>query len=107
MTDKSYAQKAVEAVRGIPNNARRVYLWEFPEADLAAHQALPDTPRMKTYGDYLAVLAAMQADLEGRGARVVRVKMPVATMLAELEKHGWPNDTKHRSGVTGELGAKL
>ena len=38
MTDKSYAQKAVEAVRGIPNNARWVYLWEFPESDLAAHQ---------------------------------------------------------------------
>lgn len=106
MTDKSYVQKAVEAVRGIPNNARRVYLWEFPEADLAAHQAMPDTPRMKTYGDYLAAIAAMQADLEGRGGVVVRVKFSVATMLAELKKHGWPNDVKHRAGVTNELGAK-
>ncbi|MHB9044345.1 MAG: hypothetical protein ACYC35_00245 [Pirellulales bacterium] len=106
MTDKSYAQKAVEAVRGIPNNARRVYLWEFPEADLAAHQALPDTPRMKTYGDYLAAIAALQADLERRGSIVVRVKFSVATMLAELQERGWLNDVKHRAGVTGELGAK-
>ena len=108
--NKSYAQKAIEAVRGIPHDAKqaaKVCLWEFPPEDFEAHQAMPDTPRLKSYDDYLAVLAAMQADLEGRGARVVRVKMPVATMLAELEKHGWPNDTKHRSGVTGELGAKL
>jgi len=106
VTDKSYAQKAVEAVRGIPNNARRVYLWEFPEADLAAHQALPDTPRMKTYGDYLAAIAALQADLERRGSIVVRVKFSIATMLAELQERGWLNDVKHRAGVTGELGAK-
>ena len=106
MTDKSYAQKAVEAVRGIPNNARRVYLWEFPEADLAAHQALPDTPHMKTYGDYLAAIAALQADLERRGSIVVRVKFSIATMLAELQERGWLNDVKHRAGVTGELGAK-
>ena len=106
MTDKSYAQKAVEAVRGIPNNARRVYLWEFPEADLAAHQALPDTPRMKTHDDYLAAIAALQADLERRGSIVVRVKFSIATMLAELQERGWLNDVKHRAGVTGELGAK-
>ena len=32
--------------------------------------------------------------------------MTVATMLAELAKHNWPNDTKHRAGVTGELRSK-
>ena len=108
--NKSYAQKVIEAVRGIPHDAEqaaKVCLWEFPESDLAAYQAMPDTPRLKSYGDYLAVLAAMQADLEGKGARVVRVKIPVATMLVELEKHNWPNDTEHRAGVTGELGATL
>ena len=26
-------------------------------------------------------------------------------MIAELEKHGWPNDTKHRAKVIGLLGA--
>ena len=68
--NKSYAQKAIEAVRGIPHDAKqaaKVCLWEFPESDLAAYQAMPDTPRLKSYGDYLAVLAAMQADLEGKG----------------------------------------
>lgn len=106
MTDKSYAQKAVEAVRDIPHDARRVYLWEVPEGDFAAYQAMPDTPRLESHGHYLAAIAAMQADLEGRGTRVIRVQFSVATMLAELEKHNWPNDIKHRAGVTGELGAK-
>ena len=67
--DKSYAQKAVEAVRDIPHDARRVYLWEFPPEDFEAYQAMPDTPRLKSHGHYLAVIAAMQADLEGRGTR--------------------------------------
>jgi hypothetical protein len=61
---------------------------------------------MKTYGDYLAAIAALQADLERRGSIVVRAKFSVATMLAELQERGWPNDVKHRAGVTGELGAK-
>lgn len=101
-----YVQKIVEASRGIPSNARRVYLWEFPEGDLAAHQAMPDTPRIKTYGDYLAAIAALQADLERQGSIVVRVRFPVVTMLSELDKHGWPNDAQHRLKVTGELGAR-
>jgi len=107
VTEKSYAQKAVEAVRDVPHDARRVYLWELPPEDFEAYQAMPDTPRLKSHGHYLAVLAAMQADLEGRGTRVVRVQMTLATMLAELARHNWPNDTKHRAGVTGESGAKL
>ena len=70
--NKSYAQKAIEAVRDIPcdaGQAAKVCLWEYPPEDFEAHQAMPDTPRLKSYDDYLAVLAAMQADLEGRGAR--------------------------------------
>ena len=106
MNDKSYTQKAIEAVRGIPGSARRVWLWEFPESDLAAHQALPDVAQVETHGDYLARLAGLQADLEGRGAIVVRVKFPVAVMLAELQKRGWPNDVQHRAEVTAELGIK-
>ncbi len=108
--NKSYAQKVIEAVRGIPHDAKqaaKACLWEFPESDFAAYQAMPDVPRLKSYGDYLAVIAAMQADLERQGTCVVRVQIPVATMLAELEKHHWPNDTEHRAGVTGELGATL
>ena len=105
--NKSYAQKAIEAVRDIPHDAELACLWEFPEGDFAAHQTMPDTPRLKSYGDYLAVLAAIQADVERRGIRVVRVKIPVATMLAELEKHNWPNDLPHRARVTTQLGANL
>ena len=104
--NKSYTQKAIEAVREIPHDARRAYLWEFPPEDLEAYQAMPDVPKLKNHADYLARIAGIQADLEHRGIRVFRVRFSVATMLAELEKHGWPNDTKHRSGVTGELGAK-
>ena len=69
MTEKSYAQKAVEAVRGIPHDAGRVFLWEFPESDFAAYLAMPDTPRLESHGQYLAVIAAMQADLERRDSR--------------------------------------
>lgn len=105
MTD-NYAQKAIDAIRDVPHDARRVYLWEFPECDFEAYQAMPDTPQLKSCGDYLAVLAAMQSDLERRGTRVVRVHFPVTTMLAELEKHEWPNDVPHRTRVTGELGAR-
>lgn len=100
----------IEAVRGIPHDAKqaaKACLWEFPESDFAAYQAMPDVPRLESYGQYLAVIAAMQADLERQGAHVARVQIPVATMLAELEKHNWPNDTEHRAGVTGELGATL
>jgi hypothetical protein len=104
MTD--YAQKAIDAIHDVPHDARRVYLWEFPDCDFAAYQAMPDVPQLKSYSDYLAVLAAMQADLEQQGTRVIRVRFPVATMLAELEGHGWPNDVPHRTRVTGELGAR-
>ncbi len=104
MADKSYTQKALEDSRAIPNDARRVWLWEFPESDFAAHQAMPETPRLATYGDYLGALAALQADLERRDMIVVRVKFSVSAMLAELEKHGWPNDVQHRAKVTGEFG---
>jgi hypothetical protein len=104
--NKSYTQKAIEAVRGIPHDARRAYLWEFPPEDLEAYQAMPDVPQLKDHDDYLARIAGIQADLEHRGIRVFRVRFSAATMLAELEKHGWPNDTQHRTKVTGELGAK-
>ena len=104
--DKSYVQKAIDAIGDISQDARRVYLWEFPPEDVEAYRAMPDTPRLESHGQYRTVLVAMQADLERRGTRVVRVHFPVATMLAELEKRNWPNDTKHRAEVTGELGAK-
>jgi hypothetical protein len=41
---------------------------------------MPAPPPLKSYGNYRAVLAAMQADLERRAAEVVRVRIPVNRM---------------------------
>jgi hypothetical protein len=98
-----YAKKAIDKVREI--DARRVFLWEVQPDDYAAYLAMPDTPKLESHGHYLAVLAALQADMERKGTQVVRVRVPVATMVAELGKRNWPNDSKHRAKVIGELGA--
>ena len=98
----SYTKKAIDT---IPQDAARVYLWEFPEEDFAAYLAMPDTPRLESHDHYLAAIAAIQADVEQRGTRVVRLRVPVATMLAELENRNWPNDAQHRAMVIGELWA--
>ena len=66
---------------------------------------MPDTPPLKSHGDYQALLAAVQADLERRGAEVVRVRMPVSRVVEELQGHDWPNDSRHRTNVIGRLGA--
>ena len=105
--NKTYAQKAVEAVRDIPHDGKTACLWEFPEEDFAAHQAMPDTPQLESYGDYLAVLAALQADMERRGVQVIRARFSVTTMLSELKRHNWPNDLPHRARVTTEQGVRL
>lgn len=99
----SYAKRAIDKIREI--DARRVYLWEVAKSDYPAYLAMPDTPHLESHGRYLAVLAALQADVERKGTIVVRVKLPVAAMLGELARRGWPNDSKHRAKVIGELGA--
>lgn len=58
-----------------------------------------------SYADYLALMAALQADMERRGTQVVRLRVPVSRVIEELERHNWPNDNKHRAKVIGELGA--
>lgn len=101
----SYAQKAIDTIRELPQEADGILLWEFPEEDFAAYLAMPDTPPLESHGHYLAVLAAIQADVERTGRLVRRVRVPVATVVAELARHGWPNDTQHRAKAIGELGA--
>ena len=101
----SYAKKAIDAIRDLPQQADGVFLWEVSEGDFAAYLAMPDTPRLESHGHYLALVAAIQADVERSGKRIMRVQFPVATMIAELEKHNWPNDTKHRAKIIGLLGA--
>jgi len=100
-----YAQKAIGTRRELPQEANGIFLWEFPEEDFAAYLAMPDTPPLESYGHYLAVLATIQADVEKTGRLVRRVRVPVATVVAELARHGWPNDTQHRAMVIGELDA--
>lgn len=68
---------------------------------------MPDTPRLESHGHYLAVITALQAGVERKGTQIVRVRVPVATMIAELAQRDWPNDTKRRAKVMGELGANL
>ena len=98
----NYAQKAVNAIRGLPDQADGVVLWEVPVADFTAWRAMPDTPTLQSHGDYLAALAAIQA----AGKNVRRVRLPVADVFAALEKNNWSNDTKHRAKVIGLLGAE-
>jgi hypothetical protein len=101
----SYAKKAIDKIRELPQKADGVFLWEVPEGDFAAYLAMPDTPALESHGHYLALVAAIQADVERSGKRVMRVRIPVSAMIAELEKHNWPNDTKHRAKVIGLLAA--
>ncbi len=101
----NYAQKAITVIRTLPGDAKTVKLWQFPEEDFDAWRAMPETPKLESYGEYLAVLSAIQADIEGRGMIVTRMDIPVAMMIDELTHHGWPNDTQHRAKVLGLLGA--
>jgi len=99
----NYAE-AIDTIRELPERADGILLWEFPEEDFAAYLAMPDTPPLESHGHYLAALAAIQADVERTGRLVRRVRVPVATMIAELKRRNWPNDTQYRARLLGELG---
>lgn len=101
-TFMSYAKQAIDTIR---ERADGILLWEFPEEDFAAYLAMPDTPPLESYGHYLAAIAAIQANVERTGRLVRRVRTSVATMIAELKRRNWPNDTQHRAMVIGELAA--
>jgi uncharacterized protein YlaN (UPF0358 family) len=105
-TYKSYAQKAVETIRELPQAGEGILLWEFPAVDFSAWRAMPDTPALKSYGEYLAVVAAVQADVEQKGKIVVRVKLPVADVIAELTRQGLENNNQNRAKVLGLLASK-
>ncbi len=89
----------------MPQDASCAYLWQFPESGFDQWRAMPDTPALESYGDYLAVIAALQADIERKGTEVRRVRMSVIAMIAELENRGFPNDVQHRTRIIGLLGA--
>ena len=73
--------------------------WRYVAAGQAIGYA--GAPALNSYDDYLALVAAVQADVERVSKRVVRV--PVATMIAELEKHGWPGSVSGNSLVSEPL----
>ena len=75
-----YTRKAIKTIRELPQGANGVLLWEFPAEDFDAWRAMPNTPAMNSYGDYLALVAAIQADVERSGRRVVRLRASVATI---------------------------
>jgi hypothetical protein len=83
----SYARKAIDKIRELPRQSGAL-LWVFPECDYFVYKAMPDTPVLNSYGDYLALIAVLQANLERSGKSARRVRIPVVTMLAELEKQG-------------------
>jgi len=80
-----------------------IVLWEFPAADFAGWCDLVGEPEVATHAEYLALLAAVQADQERQGRRVLRARFPVARMRAELAARAWPNTPDHRAAVTGLL----
>lgn len=55
-----------------------IKLWEFPAADFADWNALVGSPEVASHADYMTLLAAVQADNERQGYKVLRVKMTVA-----------------------------
>ncbi len=100
-----YAQKAMTALRTLPADAG-IVLWQFPQEDFEAWRAMPDTPALDSYEKYLSVLAAMQGDIERRGKQARRVVIPVAAVIAELDRLGLENNSQNRSNIIKGLGAK-
>jgi hypothetical protein len=77
-----------------------ITLWEFPDADFADWLALVGKAEVASHADYMALLAAVQADLERQGREVVRVKMTVAEMRAGLAERGLENTPDNRAAIT-------
>lgn len=81
-----------------------IALWEFPATDFDAWCQLVGTPEVASHADYMALLAAVQADLERQGREVHRVQMTVAEMRAELAARGLPNTPDNRAAITALRG---
>jgi hypothetical protein len=73
--------------------------WIFPPADFPAWRELVSDTDLASHADYLALVAAVQADQERAGRTVQRIKMTVAEMAAALAESGWPNTPEYRAAV--------
>lgn len=81
-----------------------ITLWEFPAADFDAWCELVGAPEVASHADYMALLAAVQADQERQGREVRRVRMTVAEMRAALAERGLPNTPDNRAAITALRG---
>ena len=77
-----------------------ITLWEFTATDFDAWCELVGSPEVASHAEYMALLAAVQADLERQGHEVVRVKMTVAEMRARLADRGLENTPDNRAAIT-------
>lgn len=83
----------------------QVVFWEFPAEEYAAWAALVGTPSVKTHGEYLTLVAALQFDQERQGIAVRRVRLTVAEMIAALAERGLPNTPDARAEILARRGA--
>lgn len=78
-----------------------IHLWAFPESDFAEWCELVATPQVRSYQEYLTLIAAVQADQERQGIEVRRVEMTVAEMRRRLAEAELPNTPDSRATVIG------
>ncbi len=82
------------------NEPLAITLWLFPREDFDAWANLVGEPIVSTYGEYLNILVALQADQERQGRVVVRVDLSVDEMKKQLAARGLENTTDGRAAVT-------
>lgn len=78
----------------------QIAIWMFPAADFAAWRELVGSAEVTTHAEYVDLIAAVQADQERQGRRVVRKLFTVAEMKQELASRGWANTPDNRAAVT-------
>jgi DNA-binding XRE family transcriptional regulator len=103
------AREIIAEQTGIQGRAPgRCAIWVFPPRDFAAWRKLVG-PRNadKTYSDYMARIAAVQADIERQGGAVVRVPCTVARMKRELRRRGLKNAPGERAAIIASLASPL
>lgn len=78
----------------------KINLWIFPAADFDHWcKLVGDDGKLATHADYMAMIAAVQADQERQGHKVRRVGMRVASMQSALAARNLPNTPDNRALV--------
>ena len=79
-----------------------IHLLVFPASDFAEWSELVATPQVRSYQEYLTLIAAVQADQERQGIEVRRVSFTVAEMRRRLAEAGLPNTPDSRARIIDE-----